>query len=90
MTSSYVKVYTLECLILTKMNLTHKSQSVIFFSLLCHASQSSYMRSDYGLTGSEPVSVLFAKDTGKERVREKRNNWIRQNKCLCYTSKYHI
>ena len=67
MTSSYVKVYALECLILTKMNLAaHKSQSPIFFSLFCHASQSPYVRSDYGLQ-DQNLSLFYL-----QKIQEKK------------------
>lgn len=55
-TCLYVKVYTLECLILTKINLTHKSWFLIQLSAVY---QFSYMGSYYGLTaGSEPVCLI--------------------------------
>lgn len=66
MTSSYVKVYALECLILTKMNLTHKSQSLLFISPFCHASQSSYMRSDYGLQ-DQNLSLFYLQKIQEEK-----------------------
>lgn len=66
MTSPYVKVYALECLILTKKNLRHKSQSLTFFSLFCHASQSSYMRSDCGLQ-DQNLSLFYL-----QKIQEKK------------------
>lgn len=84
-TSSYVKVYVLGCLILTKMNLTYKSQSLIFSLFFC----ASVFLHEVRLLATES-ELLFYLQKIQEKVGKKINNWIRQTKCLCYKSKYHI
>lgn len=65
-------------LILIKMNLTHRSQSHTHLTFL--PCITVFLRGVILLTaGSEPVYVLLTKDSGKDRDREERNNWIRQN-----------